>query len=150
MLIEIPSDSEINDNIVAYWQPKDPIKAGSEFAFAYRQSWGGEPPPQPGRGDDPGDARRPLGAAGRFPDRRFVIDYQLAKQPVTASADPPTVTVTSNPGTISETTMQPNPLTGGWRLSFKLDPQDAALVELRVVVAVAGVSAETWLYRWTA
>jgi glucans biosynthesis protein len=60
------------------------------------------------------------------------------------------VTVTSNPGTISETTMQPNPLTGGWRLSFKLDPQDAALVELRIVVAVAGVSAETWLYRWTA
>jgi len=60
------------------------------------------------------------------------------------------VTVTSNTGTVSETTVQPNPLTGGWRLSFKLDPQDAELVELRVVVVVAGVPAETWLYRWTA
>jgi len=48
MLIEIPSDSEINDNIVAYWQPREPIRAGSEFAFAYRQYWGGEVPAQPG------------------------------------------------------------------------------------------------------
>ena len=47
MLVEIPSNSEINDNIVAYWQPQDPIPAGSEFSFAYRMFWGTEPPAAP-------------------------------------------------------------------------------------------------------
>ena len=67
MLIEIPSDSEINDNIVAYWQPKDPIKAGSEFAFAYRQFWGGEPAPQPGWRTIQATRVGRWAAAGRFP-----------------------------------------------------------------------------------
>ena len=40
MLVEIPSNSEINDNIVAYWQPQEPIPAGSEFSFAYRHVLG--------------------------------------------------------------------------------------------------------------
>src|SRR4029077_14958794 len=31
-LVEIPSDSEINDNIVAYWAPQEPIAAGTEYA----------------------------------------------------------------------------------------------------------------------
>jgi glucans biosynthesis protein len=150
MLVEIPSDSEINDNIVAYWQPKDPIKAGSEFAFAYRQYWGGEPQPQPGAAMIQATRVGRWALQGDSPERRFVIDYQPPKESTAVNSGPPSVNVTANPGVVSETTMQPNPLTGGWRLSFKLDPQDAAAVELRVVVSIAGVSAETWLYRWTA
>src|SRR4029078_3479674 len=33
-LVEIPSDSDINDNIVAYWSPQEAIDAGTEYAFA--------------------------------------------------------------------------------------------------------------------
>jgi periplasmic glucans biosynthesis protein len=47
-LVEIPSDSEVNDNIVAYWSPQQPIAAGTEYAFAYRLSWGNEPQQPPG------------------------------------------------------------------------------------------------------
>lgn len=150
MLVEIPSDSEINDNIVAYWQPKEMIKAGSEFSFAYRQYWGGEPSPQPGVATIQATRVGRWALQGDSPERRFVIDYQPPKDAATASGDPPPASVTANTGAVSETTMQPNPLTGGWRLSFKLDPQDATLVELRAVVSIGGVSAETWLYRWTA
>ena len=149
MLVEIPSDSEINDNIVAYWQPKDPIKAGSEYSFAYRQFWGNEPAPAPGSATIQATRIGRATLQGDSPIRRFVIDYHLA-EPAPDTANPPTANISSNTGAISETTMQHNPLTGGWRLSFKLDPQDATVAELRVVVNIDGVPAETWLYRWTA
>jgi glucans biosynthesis protein len=73
VLVEIPSDSEVNDNIVAYWRPQDPIRAGSEFSYAYRMKWGNGPE-VPGmvvaatrRGR--GDLKHPS------PIRRFVLDY---------------------------------------------------------------------------
>ena len=46
-LVEIPSDSEANDNIICYWKPKQPLAAGSETFFAYRQFWCWTPPEQP-------------------------------------------------------------------------------------------------------
>ena len=46
-LLEIPTDAEINDNILAYWRPKAPIAAGSEVPFAYRQYWCWSPPERP-------------------------------------------------------------------------------------------------------
>jgi glucans biosynthesis protein len=43
-LVEIPTDEESDDNIVAYWVPKTPIQAGSTWNFKYRLQWlSGEP-----------------------------------------------------------------------------------------------------------
>jgi glucans biosynthesis protein len=38
-LIEIPTNYEINDNIVAYWVPQAPLQAGSTRTFKYRLYW---------------------------------------------------------------------------------------------------------------
>ena len=38
-LIEIPTNEEIHDNIVAYWKPANAPEPGSVFAFAYRMHW---------------------------------------------------------------------------------------------------------------
>ncbi len=46
-LLEIPTDAEINDNILAYWRPKAQLAAGSEVPFAYRQYWCWSPPERP-------------------------------------------------------------------------------------------------------
>ncbi|MES2497831.1 MAG: glucan biosynthesis protein [Pseudomonadota bacterium] len=44
MLYEIPTTKETDDNIVAFWTPDRPAKAGSTFAFDYRLRWlPGEP-----------------------------------------------------------------------------------------------------------
>ena len=44
MLYEIPTRRETDDNIVAFWTPARPARAGSSFAFDYRLRWiGGEP-----------------------------------------------------------------------------------------------------------
>lgn len=37
-LVEIPTSDETNDNIVAYWQPKNPIEAGQQITLGYRLS----------------------------------------------------------------------------------------------------------------
>jgi periplasmic glucans biosynthesis protein len=148
-LVEIPSDSEINDNIVAYWQPKQPIPAGSEYSFAYRLSWGGDPPPGPGVATVRATMRGRASLQGESPIRRFVVDYALA-EPESPTAPLPKAKVTASAGEIAEISLQHNPLIGGWRLTFKLDPKDAEAIELRVdVEPEAAPAAETWLYRWT-
>ncbi len=165
VLVEIPSDSEINDNIVAYWQPAEPIAAGSEYAFAYRLSWG-DGPAMPGT--IVAATRRGRGALRQdSPVRRFVIDYVdtgVAVAPAVADAakpapapadDPPpplpTAQVTAGGGAISDILVERNPVSGGWRLTFNLDPKSETLIELRAVLSFADKRpVDTWLYRWTA
>ena len=87
-LIEIPSDSEINDNIVAYWQPQDTIKAGSEFSFAYRQFWGHAPAPAPGAAIIVATRIGRGALDGDSPIRQFIIDYSIP-QPAPRRRDGP-------------------------------------------------------------
>jgi glucans biosynthesis protein len=149
-LVEIPSDSEINDNIVAYWQPQQPIAAGTEYAFAYRLAWGGEPPQPPGLGVVQGTRRGRGTLKGPSSILRFVIDYGFPDAGTQVAVDPK-AEVTASAGTISDINIEANPLNGGWRLTFKLDPGNAGLIELRAVLKMEdGRPMETWVYRWTA
>jgi glucans biosynthesis protein len=38
-LVQIPASNEINDNIVAFWVPEAPVKAGEPVEFAYTIHW---------------------------------------------------------------------------------------------------------------
>lgn len=153
-LVEIPTNSEIHDNIVAYWSPKDPMPAGSEYSFAYRLSWGGDPAFAPG-GMVVADTM--IGRAtldGDTPKRRFVIDFASPQPLADKPAAEPKATVTTSKGVVSNVVLIPNPMIGGgngWRVNFELDPQDATLIELRTVLDFPDDRpAETWVYRWTA
>ena len=149
-LIEIPSGSEINDNIVAYWAPQDPVKAGSEFSLAYRLTWGTGPLPEKNT------ARVVETRLGRAdikdptPVRFWVVDYAMS-DPSAPKPPTPEATVTASVGKLDLVNVVDNPVTGGWRLTFRLDPGEAKLIELRAVMAFKdGTPAETWVYRWTA
>ena len=78
--------------------------------------------------------------------RLFVIDY--ADLP--PGDEMPTPEVKSSAGEISNVVARTNPVDGNLRVSFELDPGDAALVELRLtLMRASGPASETWLYRWT-
>lgn len=48
MLYEIPTTGETDDNVVAWWQPAGPARAGDRHDLAYRLSWmAEEPAPSP-------------------------------------------------------------------------------------------------------
>ncbi len=71
VLVEIPSNDEVHDNIVAYWRPTSPVPAGSEVSLTYRLTWGWDVP------DLNGLLRvvRTLSGSGPGGTRRFVIDF---------------------------------------------------------------------------
>ena len=144
VLVEIPSDSEIHENITAYWRPKAKLPAGQEFSAAYRlrfTSSGAEP-------TDIGRVHESREGQGAEPGwRRYVIDF-VGPMPPAATIK---LVASASAGRIVAPILRPNPVTGGHRVTFDLDPRNAPLSELRVQLTdgTRPVS-ETWLYRWVA
>jgi glucan biosynthesis protein len=141
-LLEIPSDSETNDNIVAYWRPKASIPEGQQFDYAYVLSWSDDVP-------DRAMARAVHCALGqRLADGlpQAVIDYDT-----NLKANDITLDVSATAGAIRETVLHDNDERGGVRIFLTFDPGDAQLVELRVQPKQGDTPiGETWLYRWLA
>jgi glucans biosynthesis protein len=142
-LVEIPSDREINDNIVAYWQPRRPIPAGGSADFSYRLRFTAEPL-------DDSLARVVSTRVGRSLEhdgrRSFVIDFAGA-EPV---PDDLVVEVSSSAGEVFAARGHVVTETGAYRASFELEPNREDLVELRLELNAGGKPwGETWLYRWT-
>jgi glucans biosynthesis protein len=146
-LIEIPSESELNDNAIVYWRPRQALAQGSETTLAYRQAWSWQPPERPalavasrmrqGRGSQP---RR----------RRFIVEFtgdRLADAGVVASTR---ANVSATPGAILNLRLWPYPERRTMRVGFEVDPGTESLSELRLVLQSGGQPvSETWLNRWT-
>lgn len=154
-LVQIPSDSEINDNIIAYWVPADPVKAGAQLHFAYTLNWSL---------DDPSGHERATTQATRIghvaveseQDRnkmQVAIEFdggQLGKLDVTARITPHVTSMREVE--LLDVKAVPNRRTGGWRLSFRV-PTEALgePLELRAFLALADGQplTETWTYTLT-
>ncbi|MBY6241335.1 glucan biosynthesis protein [Methylosinus sp. Sm6] len=146
-LVEIPSESEINANIVAYWRPKQAFAVGKEATFAYRQFWCWNPP-----------ARPPLAIAatargGRSPVpkmRRFIVVFvgePLADPQRTATVR---AALTTSPGSATNIRTFCNPQAKTCRVVFDVDPAGETFCEMRLVLRSGDEPlSETWLYRWT-
>jgi periplasmic glucans biosynthesis protein len=146
-LVEIPSESEYNENIVAYWRPKAPLVGGAQATFAYRQFWCWEPPSRP-----------PMAVAiharsGRFPGvklRRFLVVFSGE-----ALADPERIArlsarLITSPGSATNIRTFPDPRAKTCRVVFDVDPAGENYCEMRLVLrADEEPISETWLYRWT-
>jgi len=144
-LLEIPTKEEIHDNIVAFWRPKEPMRAKGEYPFTYRLHWGA------GKIDAPALAEfaKTRVGAGSNNTRRFVLDLtgETLKELDPGSAQ---AHVQADKGKILNLVTQRNPTTGGWRLSFELDTQKEPVVELRAHLTQDDKPiSEVWLYRWT-
>ncbi len=142
-LVEIPSAREINDNIVAYWQPRTPLPAGGSGEFAYRLRFTNEPLDDSLARVVATRAGSSLSTAGQ---RSFIIDYKAAGD----VPDNLVPEVWSSAGEVFAPHGQVVAQTGSYRVAFDLDPKREDLIELRVVVYSNGKPwGETWLYQWT-
>jgi glucans biosynthesis protein len=152
-LIEIPSPLEIYDNMVAFWVPREPVEAGSEWTFRYRLYWCIEPPFQPDLGRTVATRVGMGGQAAKEPDpdlRKFVIDFaggQLEDIPPDAPVE---AAVSVMAGEVIGPLARKNDATDGWRAFFDLRPEGDDPVELRCVLRLANETlTETWVYQWT-
>ena len=155
-LVEIPSDEEIHDNIVAYWVPAQTPPAGKPVSFAYLLSAVAQSPRWP-----PG-ARAVATRAGNpamgdnkehFPPgaRRMLIDFAGGELEGLDAAQPVKAELTSQNAQIQAQTVQRIGQTGAWRAAFVVTPkQPKKPVDLQCYLTLYGeVLTETWVYQWT-
>lgn len=145
-LVEIPTKSDTNDNIVTYWVPSAPLAPGELVFWTYTIYWYGDAPDV-----SPGGrvvaTRRDRGVAeGAY---RFVIDFagkKLESLPAdTVLRGVVTVASGEDSAELLDQQVVKNPVTGGWRLTFQMRPLRNEPIELRAFLDQAGSSlTETW------
>jgi glucans biosynthesis protein len=146
-LVEIPSRDEIHDNVVAFWRPSGKLAPKAEYNFTYRLHWCNAMPLPAELAEI---SRTSSGARGNN-TRIFVLDINGGKLKALPPEAKPSLNVSGDHGKILNVNVQPNPLTGGWRASFELSPDNAKAVELRAQLMNGPTPlSETWIYRWTA
>ncbi|MGE0766803.1 MAG: glucan biosynthesis protein [Hyphomicrobiaceae bacterium] len=145
MLVEIPTEEEIHDNIVAFFRPTP--KANTEpFAFSYRLRWRDDAPTQ-SAGPWVAATRVGLVTSKKASGYRFVVDYRDEGY---SDNQLPVAEVSSSAGKVSDVNVHANPEIRGFRVSFVLYPEKAELAELKLSLSsTKGRTPETWLYRWT-
>ena len=147
-LIEIPSEREFNDNIVAFWRPARPLGAGESQAYSYWLRWGG--PVSQKQLVRVAETR--TGLTLDHARRLFIVEFAAPEIGSSANFFEPEMSpqVFASQGGLKNIVGQPNIATGGFRVSFELDVSGIELSELRLVlVRDDQVISETWLYRWT-
>lgn len=144
-LVEIPTKLEIHDNIVAFWRPKNPLRAKGEHGFTYRLHWCADLPVRPEL------ARFGKTRTGAVENgRAFVMQASGGKLKGLPYDTPLQARVSTNKGTVQNVLVTPNPEQDAWRISFDLLPGDEKLCELRATLMQADAPvSETWVYRWT-
>ncbi|MEP5731735.1 MAG: glucan biosynthesis protein G [Sulfitobacter sp.] len=146
-LVEIPADREIYDNIVSYWRPSAPIKAGTEHQMSYTLHWGADP--VAATADVPVKVLNT--AMGGRPEggQIIAIDFAPSDQ-VPEDLSTVEILVRSSAGEVTPGIVQRNPETGGPRLAFTFKPGEARFAEFRAQLRLGGEPlSEVWLYRWT-
>lgn len=152
-LVEIPTDLEVNDNIVAFWVPEAPPAPGVVQEFAYRLRWGALAPDLLADLAHVVETRAGTGGVSGVENtegtRKFVVDFAgglLAALPAEAEVTP-VVAVTG--GTPAVVTLSKIAGPEVWRLVIDVAPEPGAVVELSAHVAGYGRKlTEMWLYQW--
>jgi glucans biosynthesis protein len=147
-LVEIPTSSELNDNIVSFWTPREQPKPGEPLSLSYVLSWYGDDPEMPPAG-------RVVASRhdyGKVPNvHRFVLDFAGGKLASIPASEVLRGVVTILNGeevaTILDQHVVKNDVTGGWRLSCQIQPQKRDTLELRAFLEKGGEAlTETWSY----
>ncbi len=158
-LVEIPTESEFNDNIVGHWIPDEPFRAGDERVYRYRivmfdrdLDWAAPAQVErtrvgwdalPGEADPPPRSRR-----------RFVVDFvpgpnRGGEAPVPEGEPVVEAELEVSAGRASGLQVLPLPEGEGWRVTFRLDPDEDRPADMRLYLTEDGERmSETWSYLW--
>ncbi|GHE04369.1 glucan biosynthesis protein D [Defluviimonas sp. 20V17] len=152
-LVEIPSQSEANDNIVAFWIPSAPAKAGDALTFAYRLSWGMLPLPPDQTLAHVQRTRTGHGGVAatksKLDSRKFIVDFEgglLGNLPSNADVK---ARLTVAKGKVEQQTLSKIEGTKTWRFVVDVSAPKGTIIELSAVIEGYGRTlSETWLYQW--
>ena len=153
-LLTIPTDSEFNDNIAAYWVPDQPFMAGDERRYRYRlmtfdsrleaQRLAAVERTRIGRDALPGQS-----ASSPPSQRRIIVDFSGGDLSSFENTQPVEAQLETSAGQTSDLRVQPLPDGRGWRAAFRLAPEGNRPADMRLYLTLDGRSlTETWSYVW--
>ena len=153
-LVEIPSPSEKNDNIVCYWAPSVNPAPGKPVTFSYDIKWG--PPdmavPPAGR-----VVATRTSATKNPTDKLYLIDFSGGRLGSLAADAKLQADISVSGGQVVEHNIVRNPFIKGWRLAFKVRKVQGTLDKVKAGAAQPlemraflrqkdDVLTETWSY----
>ncbi len=156
-LVELPTETEYFDNIVAFWHPKEPLQPGNAYTYRYRLTWCQEPPVGPGLATV---SQTLVGASNRQEGLRvFYADFAGTEKfnlcddlDDFCAGRTRNVELSASAGSFVNVAIRRNQIAGGHRVSFEYQPAPGSpQADLRCVLVSGGKQvSEVWLYRWTA
>ena len=152
-LVEIPTNREAEDNIVAYWVPQAPVQAGSTRTFKYRLHWvADEPYPSNlgrviatrlGRGGNPAMEIPPPNKS------KIVIDFSGGPLDQLDGKAPVQLVLDASGGKIDEDFVIQVVGTKRWRAFFDIEAENMNPVDIRAYLRLGDRAlTETWLYQY--
>ena len=152
-LVEIPTDEEIHDNIVAYWVPEAKVEPKKSIPFSYllyAYSRSNQWPPG-GRviGTRTGGILAGPNGQALPGVRTMVVDFAGGDLDDLYAAQPVQAQISSNGGEVEDVTVLRMPQSATWRVTFKLKTSGDKPADLRCYLTLYGEAlTETWTYLW--
>ncbi len=149
-LLELPTDSEFHDNIVAFWEPAKALGPGDWAEFSYDIVWYNENDSLPPKARVVSMKSGAILGPPQPRARKFVLEFAWPTPPGEGAVKPEaSVGVTG--GHLSAKSDEYNAFNRTWRIAFDVYAEDSATaVELRAELRKDGVPCtETWTYHWT-
>jgi glucans biosynthesis protein len=152
-LIQIPTDSEVHDNIVAFWVGREPAKAGQRIELRYRLHTFAEAArfPPGGRAIATRVGISDLFGTGKPSKtaRRVVVDFAGGELVNLQPEHPVSAQVSVSVGKLLDAQLQPIAATRAWRLIADVEPDGKKPIEMRAFLRLYDEAlTETWTYRW--
>lgn len=152
MLIEIPTGDETFDNVVAFWNPDRPVKAGDELNYSYRLHWCEKSPFRPPLAEVLATRIGIGGTVGQkrpYYSRKFVIDFVGGDLPMLSPKAQVEAVITASKGRVENVSARALRVITGRRAIFDLKPEGTDPVDLRCFLRIGGATlTETWQYQW--
>ncbi|GAC16138.1 glucan biosynthesis protein [Aliiglaciecola lipolytica] len=154
-LVEIPTNSETNDNIVSYWVPEEQLKKGQTREFNYTlntvsgdlkqsnlatvvramNSWAA----LPGENNPPAKTVR-----------KIVVDFSENQLTNLTQNIPIEANLQVNGGKYDELIVRQLPDKKSWRVSYTLNADEDRAVDMRLSLSLRGKPiSEVWNYVWS-
>lgn len=151
VLVQLPTKTESNDNITAFWSPDKAVKKGDTLEFAYDLKFGDSDVPgsQLGQTQDTfvGDGNK-IGGGDKAGAYRVIVDFGGGALDALSPDAPVTSTVTAGgKGKILEHFVEYLAPVKRWRLSILAKPADGEPLQLRAFLKKGDDTvSETWSY----